>query len=78
MFRIAAGEFAETDGTPFCQAMVRAMSNASVFDWVTDCGAEAITMGLMAFVSKIVGAAGDAHAEQSLNKLGEIQACAFF
>ncbi len=39
--------------------------DASLLDWLTDCGAVAITMGLMAFVSKIVGADGNAPAEQS-------------
>ena len=37
----------------------------SLLDWLADCGAVAVTMGLMAFVGKIVGAAGNAPAEQS-------------
>lgn len=37
----------------------------SLLDWLADCGAVAITMGLMAFVGKIVGAAGNTPAEQS-------------
>ncbi len=37
----------------------------SLLDWLADCGAVAITMGLMAFVSRIVGPVGDAPAEQS-------------
>lgn len=47
------------------QAIPMLHRDASLLDWLADCGAVAITMGLMAFVGKLVGAAGDAPAEQS-------------
>lgn len=46
------------------QAIPMLHRDPSLLDWLADCGAVAITMGLMAFVGKIAGAAGNAPAEQ--------------
>ncbi len=47
------------------QAIPMLHRDASLLDWLADCGAVAIIMGLMTFVGKVVAPVGNAPAEQS-------------